>query len=361
MGTPPPCLWMPPADGVQLTAAEVQSLVNAAALSADGARLAVVVADRAGRVLAIFRRPDATDAMVEKALALARTGAFFSSQGTPLSSRTVRAISRVNFPEGIPNQPAGALFGIENTNRGCDFNVAYLTRPTVSAPAERRGHRATAPGWRPCPADCRSSATDVTVIGGIGVAGLDTDDQDENAAAQRRAVRRLLRQTSAARPWRRLYRWLPPAVHESRRRRALPRAPGGTFDIAPRNGAAAADGWLVGPWPAARSQRRRRPQDRAERHRPRQCHARRHPPAAGLAGPHGDLRRRSRRQHPRHLPHARFADLLDRRGAHQGAQRGLLLQPGSRCARSARRSARHRRHQSHHRLRFADLLSVRHL
>ena len=64
--------------------------------------------------------------MVEQALALARTGAFFSNQGTPLSSRTVRAISRVNFPEGIPNQPAGALFGIENTNRGCDFNVAFL-------------------------------------------------------------------------------------------------------------------------------------------------------------------------------------------------------------------------------------------
>ena len=120
---------------------------------------AAVVVDRAGRVLAIFRRPDATDAVVEKALALARTGAFFSSQGTPLSSRTVRAISRVNFPEGIPNQPAGALFGIENTNRGCDFNVTYLTRPTVSALAECRGHRRTAVAWRPCPVEFRCSAT----------------------------------------------------------------------------------------------------------------------------------------------------------------------------------------------------------
>src|SRR6185295_1700277 len=45
------------ADAIQLTAAEVQSLVNAAALSADGERLAVVVADRGGRVLAIYRRP----------------------------------------------------------------------------------------------------------------------------------------------------------------------------------------------------------------------------------------------------------------------------------------------------------------
>src|SRR5712692_6178540 len=97
-----------------------------AALAADGARMAIVVVDRAGRVLAVYRRPAASDAEVEKALSLARTGAFFSNQGTPLTSRTVRAISRINFPEGIPNQPSGALFGIENTNRGCDFNVTFL-------------------------------------------------------------------------------------------------------------------------------------------------------------------------------------------------------------------------------------------
>jgi uncharacterized protein GlcG (DUF336 family) len=69
--------------------------------------LAVVVVDRAGRVLAIFRRPAASGAEVEKALSLARTGAFFSSIGTPLSSRTVRAISRPNFPEGIPKTQPG--------------------------------------------------------------------------------------------------------------------------------------------------------------------------------------------------------------------------------------------------------------
>src|SRR5439155_16272417 len=91
-----------------------------------GERMAVVVVDRPGNVLGIYRRSLASDNDVEVALSLARTGAFFSNQDTPLSSRTVRAISRVNFPEGIPNQPSGALFGIENTNRGCDFNVTYL-------------------------------------------------------------------------------------------------------------------------------------------------------------------------------------------------------------------------------------------
>src|ERR1700682_2174534 len=44
-------------DAVQLGAAEVQTLVEKAALAADGARMAIAVVDRAGRVLAVFRRP----------------------------------------------------------------------------------------------------------------------------------------------------------------------------------------------------------------------------------------------------------------------------------------------------------------
>jgi uncharacterized protein GlcG (DUF336 family) len=233
------------ADAVQLTAAEVQALVNSAALSADGASLAVVVADRAGRVLAIYRRPAATDSIVEKALALARTGAFFSSQGTPLSSRTVRAISRVNFPEGIPNQPAGALFGIENTNRGCDFNFAFLPgqlypRLLNAAGTAYGAGIATVPGGVPLFRD------GLTVVGGIGVAGLDTDDQDENAAmtaAQSAGffVKLPLPDPGAVY----LDGFRLPFVNPAATRPAA--SPGGAFDIAPRNGAPAADGWLVGP------------------------------------------------------------------------------------------------------------------
>ena len=233
------------ADAIQLTAAEVQSLVTAAALSADGERLAVAVADRAGRVLAVFRRPGATDAIVEKALALARTGAFFSSQGTPLSSRTVRAISRVNFPEGIPNQPAGALFGIENTNRGCDFNVAYLPgqlypRLLNATGAAYGAGMTTVPGGLPLFRD------GLTVIGGIGVAGLDTDDQDENAAASAAQsagffVKLPLPDPGAVY----LDGFRLPFVNPAATRLAA--SSGGTFDIAPRNGSPAADGWLAGP------------------------------------------------------------------------------------------------------------------
>src|SRR5258708_16876237 len=53
------------------------------------------------------------------AVALARTGAFFSNDQAPLSSRTVRFISGIHFPAGIANQPNADLYGLENTNRGC--------------------------------------------------------------------------------------------------------------------------------------------------------------------------------------------------------------------------------------------------
>ena len=233
-----------PTDALQLTAAEVQTIALKAATLADGARFAVVIVDRAGRVLTVYRRPGATSAEIEKALSLARTGAFFSNKGTPLTSRTVRSISRVNFPEGIPNQPAGALFGIENTNRGCDFNVTYL--PGQAYPAQTNvagtGYSlgvATVPGGFPL---FRNGSD---VIGGIGVAGLDSDDQDEFAAVTA-AV-----QTGFS------FGPLPDpgAVYIDGFR--LPEiapttttpttTPGGTFDVAPRNGGAAAEGYLVGP------------------------------------------------------------------------------------------------------------------
>src|SRR5439155_687200 len=53
------------------------------------------------------------------ALALGRTGACFSNDQAPLSSRTVRFISGIHFPPGVANQPPADLYGIENTNRGC--------------------------------------------------------------------------------------------------------------------------------------------------------------------------------------------------------------------------------------------------
>lgn len=119
---PPPPVIQP------LQASDVQNVVQAAVHSAN-VDMVVAVVDRAGFVLAVFRTQNAP-AMAsgnfgqaqdanDLAVALARTGAFFSNDQAPLSSRTVRFISGIHFPPGVANQPPADLYGIENTNRGC--------------------------------------------------------------------------------------------------------------------------------------------------------------------------------------------------------------------------------------------------
>jgi len=118
-GQPVACNGVP-----ALTAAEVRELLFQAAETLDLPLTAAVV-DRAGRPLGVFRR-NAPPAADDRAVGLARTGAFFSNDQAPLSSRTVRFVSGIHFPPGIPNTPNAALYGIENTNRGCDLGVSFL-------------------------------------------------------------------------------------------------------------------------------------------------------------------------------------------------------------------------------------------
>src|SRR5579863_589734 len=119
----------PPVASVQaLQVADVQKIVQAAVNSAN-VDMVVAVVDRAGFVLGVFRTQNAPATAVgnfgqtfganDVAVALARTGAFFSNDQAPLSSRTVRFISGIHFPPGVTNQPPADLYGIENTNRGC--------------------------------------------------------------------------------------------------------------------------------------------------------------------------------------------------------------------------------------------------
>jgi uncharacterized protein GlcG (DUF336 family) len=119
----------PPVPAVQsLQISDVQKIVTAAVNSLD-VEMVVAVVDRAGFVLGVFQTQNAPAAAPgnfgqpqnanDVAVALARTGAFFSNNQAPLSSRTVRFISGIHFPPGVSNQPAADLYGIENTNRGC--------------------------------------------------------------------------------------------------------------------------------------------------------------------------------------------------------------------------------------------------
>jgi uncharacterized protein GlcG (DUF336 family) len=124
--TPTPA---PPVATVQpLQVADVQNIVQAAVNSVS-VDMVVAVVDRAGFALGVFRTQNAPAMAVgnfgqsldanDVAVALARTGAFFSNDQAPLSSRTVRFISGIHFPPGVTNAPPADLYGIENTNRGC--------------------------------------------------------------------------------------------------------------------------------------------------------------------------------------------------------------------------------------------------
>lgn len=234
------------ADPTQLLAADVDGLIQRAALAIDDARMAIVMVDRTGRPLGVYRKTQATDEAVETALSLARTGAFFSHNQAPLSSRTVRTLSRENFPEA-PNQPAAALFGIENTNRGCGFNAPFL--PGKDVPAARNLANdgpslgvTTIPGGLPL-------FKGGLMVGGIGVAGIGADAAEFAAVA-----------ATAGTPFFVPLPLPPPGAvfvdgirlpyvaQTTRPAGTQPAAsPGGVYVVAPRDGAAAPDGYLIGP------------------------------------------------------------------------------------------------------------------
>ena len=122
---PPPA----PAPSVApLEIADVEKIIEAA-VNATNLDMVVAVVDRAGFVLGVYRTQNAPVSAIgnfgatvdanDLAVALARTGAFFSNNQAPLSSRTVRFISGIHFPAGVENQPPADLYGIENSNRGC--------------------------------------------------------------------------------------------------------------------------------------------------------------------------------------------------------------------------------------------------
>jgi uncharacterized protein GlcG (DUF336 family) len=120
-----------------LSAADVDAIVKAADASAGGGA-SIAVVDRAGRVLALFHQLNANPGNDDLAVGVARTAAFFSHNMAPLSSRTVRFISGVHFPAGVTNAPPAALYGIENTNRGCDLHTVFNAPKTVP-PAKSLG------------------------------------------------------------------------------------------------------------------------------------------------------------------------------------------------------------------------------
>ena len=152
-----------------LTADDVRAIITVAADSLADETLAVAVVDRMGRILGLYTRGATLAGAADVAVTLARTGAFFSNDQAPLSSRTVRFISGIHYPPGVPNTANAALYGIENTNRGCrvDGFDPSLDAPRSIAGAGLNGRFGATP--LPCePGDTRGCAVGGPIAGSDG-------------------------------------------------------------------------------------------------------------------------------------------------------------------------------------------------
>jgi uncharacterized protein GlcG (DUF336 family) len=174
-----------------LSATDVGNIVQAAAMAVSPTTMVIAVVDRAGDVLGLYRKPDAPATVAgnfglqvdtnDVAVALARTGAFFSNNQAPLTSRTVRFISGIHFPPGVANAGNAALYGIENTNRGCTLSTAIEATGLKPSRAIGGGF---GPGIITGKADVSDSDPSVVnpggvpifsgavLVGGVGVAGV---------------------------------------------------------------------------------------------------------------------------------------------------------------------------------------------
>ena len=199
--TAPPPVQPPPATD-SLTQADVQMLVQAAAMAAQSDSMVIAVVDRLGRILAVYKEPSAPATTPgnfgvaipsdELAVSLARTGAFFSNDQAPLSLRTVRFISGIHFPPGVTNTGSAALYGIENTNHGC--TLAEGLSATVP-PATTIGGASPGFGVTTGKADVNDSQPTAVnpggvpifkngqEVGGIGVVSADLDTSEYVAFA----------------------------------------------------------------------------------------------------------------------------------------------------------------------------------
>ena len=256
---------------VTLTSVDVDSIVHAAAAATSPTTAVIAVVDRAGNILALYRKPDAPLTVAgnfgtqtstnDVAIGLARTGAFFSNDQAPLPSRTVRFISGVHFPPGVSNASNADLYGIENTNRGCK----------LSSELETRGIRpSTALGGGPGPGiitgktdvlDSNPNAVNpgglpiykgAILVGGIGVAAVAPDVAEFTAFSGALAPGFSPVPNPLPAPGEVFLGGIAlPAINQTTRPASVGTGTfAGSYVVSPQAGQAAPEGDLVGPHPS---------------------------------------------------------------------------------------------------------------
>jgi uncharacterized protein GlcG (DUF336 family) len=256
---------------VTLTSSDVDSIVHAAAAATSPTTAVIAVVDRAGNVLALYRKPDAPLTVAgnfgmqtstnDVAIGLARTGAFFSNDQAPLPSRTVRFISGVHFPPGVSNASNADLYGIENTNRGCKLSSELENRGILPSTALGGG---PGPGIITGKADVLDSNPNVvnpgglpiykgtTLVGGIGVAAVVPDVAEFTAFSGALAAGFSALPTPLPAPGEVFLGGVAlPAINQTTRPASVGTGTfSGSYVVNPQAGQAAPEGDLVGPHPS---------------------------------------------------------------------------------------------------------------
>ena len=211
-----------PHDGVGITAAQVQQIIQDGIAATNTTRAAIrlpmnsavkmviAVADLNGNIVGLYREPDATIFSIDVAVAKARNVAYYASQrlqaidqvpgipvGTAFTNRSFRYLSLPFFPEGIDGTQPGGPFSILNDG-GVDFNTGLNVGPPLPASAYQSvmGYDAFNPGTNFRDPANRANQNGIVffpgssplyaggvLIGGLGVSGDGVDQDDVVTAA----------------------------------------------------------------------------------------------------------------------------------------------------------------------------------
>lgn len=207
----------PPPAAQSLSRGDVVRILRQAVLAARdrGVPATIVVVDRVGNVLAVFRMTGARSAVrisagrpVEgtpgvaavaggsglaglaipaagAAIAKAITGAYLSSAGNAFSTRTASAIVQENFVPGTSGLEGGPLFGVQFSSLPCsDLNTRFATDAT--APLSGLVSASVGPKRSPAGLSADPGGFPLykagTLVGGIGVAADSVYGLDRNIA-----------------------------------------------------------------------------------------------------------------------------------------------------------------------------------